>query len=301
MHPSSGVRRAVDRLEPGAVITATESLTGGVSATVTAVDIQGGSGAGARRVVVREHTSGSAADCRTRTAKEYHVLRVLRDEGFPVPEPFLADHSDTVDPPFIVMEWIEGSDHVSPSEVPSAVEQMAAFMVRLHALDPGKLAIAGLELRPDPSRYREYLPDGPVGDEVRTALDSRASTWTPNDSALLHGDFWPGNLLWIGGTLEAVLDWEDARRGDPLSDLAVARLEIECRYDREAMERFTARYLELRDDDLLLRPLPLWDACIAAWTLSAMDRWGLPLDELEHYRAITTAVLERAARELREA
>jgi aminoglycoside phosphotransferase (APT) family kinase protein len=42
----------------------------------------------------------------------------------------------------------------------------------------------------------------------------------------LHGDYWPGNLLWNDGKLAAVLDWEDAERGDPLADIALARLDI---------------------------------------------------------------------------
>jgi aminoglycoside phosphotransferase (APT) family kinase protein len=36
-----------------------------------------------------------------------------------------------------------------------------------------------------------------------------------NPSVLLHGDYWPGNILWRDGTIEAVVDWEEAQFGDP--------------------------------------------------------------------------------------
>ena len=55
--------------------------------------------------------------------------------------------------------------------------------------------------------------------------DMLASAWPfprPNPPALLHGDYWPGNILWKDGRLAAVIDWEDACLGDPLVDLAMA-------------------------------------------------------------------------------
>ena len=47
-----------------------------------------------------------------------------------------------------------------------------------------------------------------------------------NLPALLHGDYWPGNVLWEDGRLAAIIDWEDASVGDPLVDVSNARLEI---------------------------------------------------------------------------
>ncbi len=40
---------------------------------------------------------------------------------------------------------------------------------------------------------------------------------------LLHGDLWPGNVLWQDGRLVAVVDWEDGAVGAPLIDVASAR------------------------------------------------------------------------------
>jgi hypothetical protein len=59
---------------------------------------------------------------------------------------------------------------------------------------------------------------------------------------LLHGDFWPGNTLWRDGRLVAVIDWEDAAVGDPLADVANARVELLWALGLEAMDDFTRRY-----------------------------------------------------------
>ena len=78
-----------------------------------------------------------------------------------------------------------------------------------------------------------------------------------NRLALLHGDYWPGNILWQAGRLAAVIDWEDAALGDPLADLAISRLDLLWIYGRQAMEAFTRHYLAMTNLDT--RSLPYWD------------------------------------------
>ena len=45
----------------------------------------------------------------------------------------------------------------------------------------------------------------------------------PERRALVHGDYWPGNLLWRRGRLIGVIDWEQPRLGDPTKDVATCR------------------------------------------------------------------------------
>jgi aminoglycoside phosphotransferase (APT) family kinase protein len=40
---------------------------------------------------------------------------------------------------------------------------------------------------------------------------------------LLHGDPWPGNLLWIDDTCVGLIDWKEAGVGHPGVDLAYLR------------------------------------------------------------------------------
>ena len=43
------------------------------------------------------------------------------------------------------------------------------------------------------------------------------------EPVFLHGDVWPGNLLWIGDRCVGLIDWKEACVGDPVSDLANLR------------------------------------------------------------------------------
>jgi aminoglycoside phosphotransferase (APT) family kinase protein len=74
---------------------------------------------------------------------------------------------------------------------------------------------------------------------------------------VLHGDFWPGNVLWHGGRVSAVIDWEDAAVGDALSDVGNARLELLFFMGRRAMDAFTREYGALTG--AILAGLPYWD------------------------------------------
>ena len=82
-----------------------------------------------------------------------------------------------------------------------------------------------------------------------------------NAPVLLHGDYWPGNILWRDEQLAAVIDWEDARLGDPLIDLAISRLDLLWIFGSEAMNSFTQDYLTGMAIDT--RDLPYWDLCAA--------------------------------------
>jgi aminoglycoside phosphotransferase (APT) family kinase protein len=89
----------------------------------------------------------------------------------------------------------------------------------------------------------------------------------------LHGDVWPGNLLWRRGRLQAVIDWEDAAIGDPLADLANARLELFIAQGEDAMAALTRHYLALSEIDAAA--LPLWDLWAALRPIAGLPGWGL--------------------------
>ena len=64
----------------------------------------------------------------------------------------------------------------------------------------------------------------------------------PERTVLLHGDFWAGNLLWRDATIVAVIDWEEAATGDPLTDVATTRLDLLWAFGPGAMTAFTDHY-----------------------------------------------------------
>ncbi|MEM9461451.1 MAG: phosphotransferase family protein [Myxococcota bacterium] len=274
-------------------------LTGGVSASMVALEVQTPQRQ-LRRLVVREQ---GAADWKPLAhdvmAAEYALHQALRRLAMPVPEVYLFDDSaQLLARPYLVMEFIEGTTEVDPAARPDAMRQMAAFLARLHTIELEGTGLPALPLREDPREGAlEYLPADPRHDRLRTVMQ-RMTTVDPssNRRSLVHGDFWPGNVLWRGGQIAAVIDWEDAAFGDPLSDLAACRVELLCRYDEAAMETFTEHYLALMDVDAT--GLPLWELYVSSAALATMGDWGLEPGDEANRRRETLGFMERAGRQL---
>ena len=53
------------------------------------------------------------------------------------------------------------------------------------------------------------------------ALDEHHLTAVPD--ALVHGDCWQGNSLWVGDELRGFIDWDAAGTGSPGIDLGTMR------------------------------------------------------------------------------
>lgn len=294
--------RLVAELAPGGQLDRVERLTGGVSAAVFRLDLVTAGGE-RRSVVLREYPERSFKELRSQIAAlEHDVLAALHGAGVAVPEPLALDATGGSGDPYLVMEWIDGTTTVADDGLPGALDQMARFLARLHALDVGSLAIAGLPPTDDPiGAAPRYLPDDAVGDAVRVAL-GRLGAWRPRGTVLVHGDYWPGNILWQDGRLAAVIDWEDAACGDALADLATARVELECANGTDAMERFTRRYRSACSAEIGERPdlrgLPVWEVYVSSAALATMHEWGLSPEAEADRRRRTRRFFERAARDL---
>jgi aminoglycoside phosphotransferase (APT) family kinase protein len=89
---------------------------------------------------------------------------------------------------------------------------------------------------------------------------------------LLHGDFWPGNILWRDGRLSGVVDWEDAKIGDPLADLAISRLDTLLIYGRDASLALTRAYA--KSSGISIGGLPYWDLLAALRAATAIAEWA---------------------------
>lgn len=114
---------------------------------------------------------------------------------------------------------------------PALARDFVAQLARLHALDAGHPALAALgdAAEPPSARVRARLaqlqashraagPD-PI---LQLALDWLEAN-VPEDrgpSVVLHGDAGPGNFLYNGSEVVALVDWELTHLGDPMEDIA---------------------------------------------------------------------------------
>lgn len=263
-------------------------LAGGVSARVEAVDLLLPDGS-VRRVVFREPRAAAWNQAGPDLARREHdLLGWLHARGLPVPRPLLVDGTCAVHPrPFLVMERIDGGAEVA--DVSAAILQMAELLATLHGLDLNGLP--ALPEREDPvAGLLELLPEGYEDLRARLLADP------PRLAArrtLLHGDYWPGNVLWREGRLVGLIDWEDAALGDPLSDLACCRLELRYKHGPQAAADFLSRYAALTRRDLT--ELAIWEAYVAAAATRYMGHWGLEPALEAHMRREAEQVLRAAA------
>jgi aminoglycoside phosphotransferase (APT) family kinase protein len=280
----------VDRIAKGATLVRRWPLTGGVSAQVEGLELALPDGT-RRRVVLRRHgAAGWKPLAPNVTTTEFDVLTALAAAEMAVPRPLLLDTSgDLLGSPFFVMEFVDGTTDVDPPALPDALRKMAEYLLRLHSL---QIELPSLPTGEDP--VAGALDHLPPGDPACAALREIGALTPTNAPALVHGDFWPGNILWKDGNIAAVIDWEDAAFGDPLADVAGCRLELLWKYGRDAAETFAAHYLSRATIDRA--HLPFWELYAASAAAAFMSAWGLHPAREADMRAKAESVIAEARR-----
>jgi aminoglycoside phosphotransferase (APT) family kinase protein len=168
--------------------------------------------------------------------RQFRVMRALSRTAVPAPAVLWHDPSaDILGTPFFFMQRVRGETlplfWYGPSQRLNAA---AEALATIHAVD---WRAAGLGFLLADSAAGESLPSptacelGSWRARAETLRMSRApllvalghflATNEPSDArhAFLHGDPNPGNYLFQGGNVVAVVDWELAAIGDPRSDL----------------------------------------------------------------------------------
>ena len=270
-------RQLVRKIEPEVELLRAWQLEGGVSARVTALEMALPAG-GTRKLVVRLHGATDLARNPNVAADEFRLLGILRTARVPVPEPLHLEPAGDIFPtPCLVIEYIDGQPDFAPADLPGTVRQMASQLAAIHSIDPGQVDLSFLPRQEDiyarklgtrPAKLDGSLEEG----RIRDVLEAVWPLLARNRPALLHGDYWPGNILWREGKLAGIVDWEDARVGDPLEDLANSRLEMLWAFDGDAMDVFTREYAALTGIDLT--HLPYWDLCAALRPVFKLSTWA---------------------------
>ena len=275
-HEKRQFAQVVHRLDPHSTLLRAWELKGGVSAQVTALEVERPDGQ-RQKMIVRQHGAVDLTYNPQIAADEFKLLRLLRAVGLAVPKPYYVDQTGEIfSTPYVVIEYVEGQPEFAPANMSDFLLQFATQLSRIHEVDGSRLDLSFLpkienryaqRLREPLTQVDESIDEAHIRDVLKAAWPFPQR----NPSVLLHGDFWPGNLLWKDGQLVGVIDWEDAAVGDPLADLANSRLEILWAFGSEAMQRFTQQYQALTALDF--SNLPYWDLC-AALRLAQFAEWA---------------------------
>ncbi|MBT4099779.1 MAG: phosphotransferase [Gemmatimonadetes bacterium] len=237
-----------------------------------------------RTYILRQPNDWSLSNIPDCVRDEYSRLGALHRGGLPVQAPVFCDETDrNFGRPGFVIEFVDGAPDLNPQDLSDYLDQFARRLSQIHSFDTHvpDLAVPVKRTRSF-ERFRDETPPqaDPVYQVERIWKVLAASDWqSVNDQVLLHGDYWPGNILWRGGVLVAVIDWEEPEINDPLLDLAISRLDLWWVFGRQAMEDFTERYLALRPIDTTL--LPAWDLRSALRPASNIEVWAAAYTPLE--------------------
>ncbi|WP_460852312.1 phosphotransferase family protein [Nocardioides montaniterrae] len=194
---------------------------------------------GSAEWIVRRPPLGHVLATAHDMAREHTVMAALQDTAVPVPRmDAMCRDTSVLGAEFYVMQRCAGTPYRLASElVPLGPERTRAISERLvdtlaalHAVDPAEVGLSDFG-RPEGFLGRQvgrwkkqldasYCRDLPAADELHRLLAANV----PAESAagIVHGDYRLDNVLVDDADeLTAVLDWEMATLGDPLTDLAV--------------------------------------------------------------------------------
>lgn len=180
---------------------------------------------GAEQLISREFT----------LEREHRVLQALSAAGARVPRVF----GFCPDPPGMLMECVAGDfdyTKLAPGPARDALDDdFLAELARIHALDPALFVAAGIEAPASDEAcvlhdlalweraYRSALRRPVPLVEFAVRWLRRNLPDPPKRLALVQGDTGPGQFLFSGARVTAIIDWEFAHLGDPILDLAQIR------------------------------------------------------------------------------
>jgi aminoglycoside phosphotransferase (APT) family kinase protein len=272
----------VRRIDPSYELVRTWSLTGGVSAEIIALEIRQADGR-IDKLIVRRHGEIDRGHNPHIARDEFRLLRIAQTHGLAAPKPYYLDEScDLFPTPVLVIEFVEGVTVFEPADLTDYLAQMAAEIARIHEVKCSP-ELSFLPMQDKGFGERPAILDISLSeDHIRDAMEIAWPLAQTNDCVLLHGDYWPGNILWKDGRLAAVIDWEDARGGDPLADLGNCRLELLWALGVDAMNGFTDQYRSQTSIDFT--NLPYWDLAAALRPCGKLSGWGLDAETEQRMR-----------------
>ncbi|WP_239456535.1 phosphotransferase family protein [Nocardioides solisilvae] len=183
------------------------------------------------------HVQATAHDM----GREHTVMTALAETDVPVPATYALCSDDAVlGAQFYVMERVAGTPYRTAAQLRELGEERTAHLARsmievlaaLHAVDPAEVGLADFG-RPQGFLERQVRRWGKQLEGSRTRdlpdadrLLAHLAAHVPEEGAagIVHGDYRLDNLLAVAEDaqpVKAVVDWEMATLGDPLTDLAL--------------------------------------------------------------------------------
>lgn len=195
-----------------------------------------------KKFVLRKKPPGKLLPSAHLIEREYRIMRALPETAVPVPHArVLCEDPSIIGTPFYVMDHVEGRvitnvtlPNMTPAERRAIYTDYARIAAQLHAVD---YKACGLGDFGKPEGYvarqldrwsKQYLASKTEENADMDQLMAWLAAHVPSndETAIVHGDYRIGNTILhpTEPRIIAVLDWELATLGHPLSDVAYASM-----------------------------------------------------------------------------
>ena len=194
-------------------------------------------GSGTDSYVIKLPPKGVKRKGNTDVYRQAPLLRALHAAGLPVPDvPWAYDDNPWFEVPFIVMERLPGHTYFvwdpapgltrDPTIARTYYEQCARTLARVHEFDwRAHLADweAPLDISADIARWERVYRQAPEADWIRRVETMRQHLTDTlpeiEPVGLFHGDYQPGNCLYVDNQLTGIIDWELSGIGPQMLDV----------------------------------------------------------------------------------
>jgi aminoglycoside phosphotransferase (APT) family kinase protein len=175
-------------------------------------------------------------------AREFTVISALHGSAVPVPEPIaLCADREVLGEPFYLMSFIDGVVIDDPGLLPSpaaarrSTEALVDTLLALHQIEPTAVGLTefgraeGFLRRQVARWHKQFQASVPEGSALEADVVQSLSAQLPTSSraGIVHGDYRLTNVLFERdftdgrAVIQAVVDWEMATLGDPLTDVGL--------------------------------------------------------------------------------
>lgn len=206
-------------------------------------------------------------------SREFKIMKYLANTEIPVPYPhFMQLDKKFLGMPFLIMDKVDGrtlleeSNNCSEQEATSYFDKFVRLLVVLHSLDIYETGLDFMKVSRPPYEYVDMCLQ-----EIERMLERVNSEYTNhvygwlieerNNAAcrhyvFVHGDYRPNNVIVRDGEIVALVDWEGARVGDPVSDIGWTSFllkvfgELSIWKEDEIRAHFLEKYQELTNISL---------------------------------------------------
>lgn len=263
-----GVEALVEQLLPGEQLQSLSLLDGSFSNETSLITTKTAAGS-ENRLVLRRYAVFGNYDRGEKAHREFKTLQLLNQHQVPAPTPLLLDTTgDVLGSPGIVTSYVPGRQVVIPADPANWVRQLARTLAHIHTIpltEPERAFLLDSDREVvwflNGGQLTNEMAAHPHGRAVWQAVHDGLATMQPAPPALVHIDYWLGNILWQDGRIAAVLDWEEAGSGDPGYDVAYLRVELAMLGGSVLANQFLAAYVAEMGHSV--PNLPFWELAAA--------------------------------------